>query len=156
MLIPEQTYKQILKLMPIICVDIIITYNNKCLLVKRENEPEKGKYWFPGGRINKMETIKEAALRKAKEEVNLNCQFKGIISIEETLFKRTRQMFTNIHTINICCKMLTVSPHEIKTDNLHSEYIWVSLLMAKRMNLHNAVINPMEIVLGNYKCSFEQ
>lgn len=49
-----------------------------------------------------METIKEAALRKAKEEVNLGCQFQQIVSIEESLFNKKEEMFTDIHTLNIC------------------------------------------------------
>lgn len=85
-MIPKATYRKILELVPIVCVDLVIVNKNKCLLVKRNNEPAKGQYWFPGGRVYKMETIEKAALRKAREEVNLRCKFQGIISIEQTIF----------------------------------------------------------------------
>ena len=88
MFIPEIEYKSILSSLPILCVDLVIINNGKFLLLKRENEPAKGEYWFPGGRILKLETIKSAALRKVKEEVNLECDFQHIISIEETIFKK--------------------------------------------------------------------
>jgi len=101
--IPEFEYNLILKKMPIICVDLLIIFNNKCLLLKRDNEPAKGQYWFPGGRIFKLETLKDATIRKAKEETNLDCEFINIISVEETIFNKNENMFTDVHTVNICC-----------------------------------------------------
>lgn len=73
--IPEQMYKDILEIMPICCVDLVITYHNKYLLLKRVKEPAKGEWWLPGGRIWKNEEIKCAALRKAREETGLDCEF---------------------------------------------------------------------------------
>lgn len=51
MFIPENDYKKILSTMPILCVDLIIFFDGKCLLLKKKNEPAKGQYWFPGGRV---------------------------------------------------------------------------------------------------------
>ncbi len=65
--IPEEEYKKILENMPICCVNLVIAHNNKVLLIRRKNEPEKNKWWIPGGRIYKNEKLKDAAIRKAKE-----------------------------------------------------------------------------------------
>ena len=43
----------------------------KVLLIKRKNEPFKGKWAFPGGFLNPDETAKEGALRELKEETGL-------------------------------------------------------------------------------------
>ena len=43
-----------------------------------------------------METIEKAALRKAREEVNLNCRFQTIISIEETIFPNVLKVSNSI------------------------------------------------------------
>ena len=143
MFIPENDYNKILSMMPILCVDLIIFFDGKYLLLKRKNKPAKGQYWFPGGRVYKMETIKEAALRKAKEEVNLDCQFQEIISIEESMFKQNKNMMTDIHTVNICCYLTTNAIAEIKIDKFHSRYIWVKLNDLKSLNLHPAVKQPL-------------
>ena len=58
MYIPKLEYKAILANIPIVCVDLIIINDGKFLLLKRDNEPAKGEFWFPGGRILKLETIK--------------------------------------------------------------------------------------------------
>ena len=146
MFIPENDYKEILSTMPILCVDLMIFFDGKCLLLKRKNEPAKGQYWFPGGRIYKMETIKDAALRKAKEEVNLNCRFQQIVSIEESMFKRNGKMATDIHTVNVCCKLVTASISEIAIDKQHNSHIWVTIDSAKKMELHPCVMGPLEKV----------
>ena len=127
----------------------MILFDGKCLLLKRKNEPAKGQYWFPGGRIYKMETIKDAALRKAKEEVNLDCRFQEIVSIEESMFKQRGEMVTDVHTVNICCKLATDSISEIALDNQHDYHIWVTKNNLGTVDIHQCVIRPL-------KMAFEQ
>ena len=50
---------------------------------------------------------------KAIEEVNLKCIFHNIISIEETVFKK-KETRTDIHTVNIVCKLTTDDIDNIK------------------------------------------
>lgn len=146
MFIPQEEYDKILSTMPILCVDLMILFNGKCLLLKRKNEPAKGQYWFPGGRIYKMETIKDAALRKAKKEVNLDCRFQEIVSIEESMFKRNGNMATDVHTVNICCKLVADSISKISLDGQHDYHVWVTIDSAKKLDLHPCVIRPLEKV----------
>lgn len=59
------------KLTQFVSVDLLITNNKKYLVGKRINEPAKG-YWFnPGGKVFKNESIKEALKRVLKDEVGL-------------------------------------------------------------------------------------
>lgn len=70
--IPENIYSQITRLMPIPCVDLFIEdERGKILLIKRSNEPAKGHWWFPGGRVHFKEPREQAARRKLKEECGL-------------------------------------------------------------------------------------
>ena len=59
-MIPNDFYRQIVDVLPILCVDLIIIKNGKYLLVKRKNKPFKGIYWSPGGRVLKGEKITRA------------------------------------------------------------------------------------------------
>jgi colanic acid biosynthesis protein WcaH len=69
-MIPAADYKKFLEQMPVVCIDAIIMNNNgQYLLIKRKNEPLKGDYWVPGGRLLKNETLNDAVLRKVKEEL---------------------------------------------------------------------------------------
>jgi len=72
MIIEKNLYDQILRVMPIPCVDLLITDDSgRVLLVKRNNEPMKDQWWFPGGRILFAETRVQAARRKLYEECGL-------------------------------------------------------------------------------------
>lgn len=143
MYINELEYNKILEVLPIICVDLIIIYNNKCLLLKRDNEPAKDQYWFPGGRIHKLESIKNASIRKAKEETNLDCDYIKIISIEESIFTKNENMKTDIHTINICCYMTVSNIDNIQFDKYHKEYIWID---KQNDEYHQCVNNPLALM----------
>jgi colanic acid biosynthesis protein WcaH len=72
MIINEILYRQILQVMPIPSVDLIVEdENQRVLLAKRANEPAKGMWWFPGGRVHFLETRLLAVERKLKEECGL-------------------------------------------------------------------------------------
>lgn len=70
--IPFDKYAKILKVLPILCVDIIIRNSRgEYLLVKRVNEPKKDKWWVIGGRVLKGESLEDAVVRKVREETSL-------------------------------------------------------------------------------------
>lgn len=72
MIIPESLYRQICGVLPIACVDLLITDSRGLvLLTMRRNEPAAGQWWFPGGRVFYKETREAAALRKLREECSL-------------------------------------------------------------------------------------
>lgn len=143
MFIPNNEYQRILEVLPILCVDCVITYQNSCLLLLRKNEPAKGQWWFPGGRLQKGEIIKDAAIRKASEEVNLSCRFEKVISIEETIFGNLTNHPSEIHTVNICCHLSTLEAKSLAIDSHHDDYRWVSAETAKSLGLHDSVLRPL-------------
>jgi len=143
MYIPEAEYKLIISNIPVLCVDLLIIYDGRCLLLKRDNEPAKGEFWFAGGRVRKFETLEKAAVRIAKEETNLDCEFKGIISIEETVFMKNENMNTDVHTVNICCKMIPANIGLLKFDKYHNDYKWVG---EQSDSYHKAVNHPLSLL----------
>ena len=143
MYIAQKKYNKILKRIPIICVDLLIINDGKCLLLKRDNEPAKGQYWFPGGRINKLESIKDAALRKAKEETNLDCEFIKMVTLEETIFLKNENMNTDVHTVNICCQLVTATIVPLQIDKYHKDYKWVN---QQNDSYHKSVNRPLSLI----------
>lgn len=141
--IPELEYRKIVETIPTVCVDLVIIYDYKCLLLLRKNEPASGQYWFPGGRILKLETIRDAAIRKAKEETNLDCEFVKMVSVEETIFEKKGDMNTDVHTINLCCHLVPASIDCLKIDNNHIGYEWID----RQSDLyHDAVNHPLSLM----------
>jgi colanic acid biosynthesis protein WcaH len=148
MRIPSNEYQRIIGVLPILCVDCLIFHEQKCLLIKRSRHPAKDQYWFPGGRVFKGEHIKNAAVRKAREEVNLHCSFEKEISIEETIFTRTGDMRVDVHTVNICCQLSVAEVDSLLLDAAHEDYRWVDLEEAGNLHLHEAVRSPLMKLFG--------
>jgi colanic acid biosynthesis protein WcaH len=144
MYIKTELYNKIIESMPISCVDLLIYSQNKCLLLKRNNNPAKGKYWFPGGRIHKMETIESACLRISKSECNLDCRFIKQICVEETIFLKEDNMVTDKHTLNICCLLHVDDMSMLTIDDYHSDFLWIDEIIE---SLHESVKRPL-MMLG--------
>src|SRR5687768_7195207 len=54
--IPEGLYTEIVKRLPIVCVDVIVRSQGRVMLVRRKNEPLSGEWWVPGGRVKHGES----------------------------------------------------------------------------------------------------
>lgn len=57
---------------PLIGVGVVIIEKGRLLLIKRGNEPGKGLWAVPGGKVRIGETLKAAARREASEETGLD------------------------------------------------------------------------------------
>jgi len=122
MYLSEDKYNEIEKLVPLACLNIIIVDDEgRILVMKRNNEPAKGLYWYPGGRIKRGQSLEEALKEKIKEETGLEWQeleFIRVASVDSTLFK-TR------HTININFLLKKKTNSTIRLNPEHSDFKWV-------------------------------
>ena len=119
MLIEKDLYSKIREVIPTLCVDMVVTnWRNEFLLIKRTQSPAKGQWWLPGGRVFKNETLEQAVLRKAKEEIGVDVTFRDFISVEETIFKKD-----NVHTVNAVFHV-TYYGTDINLHETHSTSVW--------------------------------
>ena len=121
--IPQDLYNDILLTMPISCVDVVIVHNGQFLLVRRKDEPAKGKWWLPGGRVHKGELLKDCAKRKALDEVGINCYVGPIVHTEETMFE-TGVNGIPTHSINVCYMLTPKYNTEVELDDHSVNYEW--------------------------------
>jgi len=124
--IPQKLYDKILETMPISCVDVVIVSDGKFLVVKRKDEPAKGEWWLPGGRVIKGETLKGCAHRKALEEVGLDCWVGPIVHTDETVFE-TGPNGIPVHSINVCFLLHPKDDSFIKLDGHSFGFKWDDL-----------------------------
>jgi 8-oxo-dGTP diphosphatase len=60
---------------------IIKTPADRIVLVRRAIDPGYGKWVFPGGYVDRGETLTAAAIREAREECGLRVQLDGLVNI---------------------------------------------------------------------------
>lgn len=56
---------------PIVAVGVIIRERERIVLIRRDKEPSKGLWTFPGGAVELGESLQDAARREALEETGL-------------------------------------------------------------------------------------
>jgi len=139
--IKDTVYKKIIQNVPICCVDVVIVdYIGSALLVKRKDPPAKNLWWIPGGRVLKGEMLKDAAIRKAKEETGLECIKPKLIYTDETIFD-DGPFDIPIHSINNCFILYTKLQYNLNEVNINdscSDYKWIGFIDNK---LHHYVKN---------------
>lgn len=129
-MIPEAIYKQIIKYIPILCVDIIIkNKDGEYLLIKRKNKPLKGEWWIIGGRVHHGENLIEAAKRKVKQEVGLNTGDLKPLGYYEEFFDDS-PFKSPIHTISFVFSTV-IKKGNVILDNQSSGFGWFKTLPKK-------------------------
>ncbi|MHA2052084.1 MAG: NUDIX domain-containing protein [Candidatus Hodarchaeales archaeon] len=116
--IEDKIYKRIQENLPIVSVDILTVHKGKLLLLCRNNEPAKGKWWTPGGRVRKGEQLADAAIRELEEETGLipvNLSKKGVMS----------HLWPNVHFITVFFRA-EVESNFVELNDEHSDFKWIS------------------------------
>lgn len=140
MFLSQEVFSTVVENMPLISIDLIVrNNNNEVLLGKRVNEPAKG-YWFvPGGRIFKDEGLDVAFARTVQEELGLEMQR------SQAMFDKTYEHFYENNVFNDEFRThYIVLAHKIKIDKLpelneqHNEYRWFDV---EELLLDNTVHN---------------
>jgi 8-oxo-dGTP diphosphatase len=65
---------------PVACT-ITANAHNEIILAKRGFEPNRGRWSMPGGFVDLGESVEEAAIREAKEEIGLTIELQQLVGV---------------------------------------------------------------------------
>ena len=68
---------------PIVGVGVVLHQGDTILLVQRGNEPGKGLWAVPGGKVRSGESLREAAFREIAEETSLEIKVGKVVWVGE-------------------------------------------------------------------------
>ena len=142
MIIPVSLYKDIQKVLPILCVDIVITEpRGRYLLLRRTNEPLQGEWYIVGGRMLQGESAESTARRKLKEEIGVSVDKLDFIGFYEDQFDRN-SMESDIlyHTVSLVFRCEIAENEFIQLDKQSSEWKWANTLPV-RFRIKNCKVN---------------
>lgn len=84
--IPDNDWATIVANVPIVSVDLLVRYDGGILFGKRINEPAKGCWFIPGGRVQKGERRSEAVHRIAMKELGLDVEIVESVGTFEHIY----------------------------------------------------------------------
>jgi ADP-ribose pyrophosphatase YjhB (NUDIX family) len=70
---------------PVVGIGAVIIQDGKIALIKRGNEPSKGKWTIPGGLVELGESLEAAVIRETKEEVSLEVDNPRLIGVVDNV-----------------------------------------------------------------------
>lgn len=126
---------------PALAVDAIVVKNGKILLIRRANEPFKGKWALVGGFVEYGETTENAVKREVEEETGMKVEVKELLGVYSEPKRDPRG-----HVVSICYIVESKS-NEIKINEEVKEARFFSLEEIKSMELafdHAKIIRDYE------------
>ena len=87
--ISDEDFATCLQHMPQPCVDLVVEHDGGILLARRQNEPAKGEWFWPGGRLYKGERLDDAPARIASEELGLGVETVDRLGVSEHFWETT-------------------------------------------------------------------
>lgn len=140
MRIPEELYQQFRRSMPLACVDLIVVDRDfRVLLLLRKNHPAFGEWWFPGGRVLYLETRRQAALRKAREECGIHASSADEIGTYDVIFDDSEKGFTS-HGVTTLFVIRADATADTALDGQSAAYAWRTPKRWRQEPLHEFVL----------------
>ena len=84
--IPDDDWATVVSNVPVVSVDLLVRTPAGVLLLERANEPARGEWFVPGGRVRKGERLAEAVHRVAREELGVEVAVESRLGVYEHLY----------------------------------------------------------------------
>jgi len=126
-MLDDQTFKTVIRSTPLISIDLLIKKDNKILLGKRINKPAQGYLFTTGGRVYKNETIDDAMIRLAKDELNIELKLMPrFIGVFEHFYDDSIYQDVSTHYVDLAYEIEIQETLNLPTEQ-HNEYQWLTI-----------------------------
>tara|TARA_B100000780_G_scaffold183409_1_gene128725 strand:- start:179 stop:658 length:480 start_codon:yes stop_codon:yes gene_type:complete len=130
-MLDAQTFKTVIENTPLVSIDLCLVCDDQLLLGKRNNDPLKGEWFTPGGRIYKNEAWQSALLRIIDVELGLSdiaVEDFALIGIWDHFYNNSAvDQDISTHYVNLPHYAEFQAKPEIILDDQHGEFEWFDL-----------------------------
>jgi len=118
---------------PVVGIGAVIIKEGNIALIKRSNEPSKGKWTIPGGLVELGENLEAAVIRETKEETCLDVEYPSLIDVVDNV-DLDEQGKIRYHYV-IIDYLVHVRSGKIQAASDAAELFWVPLNEVENYNL---------------------
>ncbi|MEM0204873.1 MAG: NUDIX hydrolase [Nitrososphaerota archaeon] len=123
--------------MPVVAVGALILQDHNILLVKRKNEPGKGRWSIPGGSVELGESLKDAVVREVYEETGLLVEVSELLDIIEVIRRDSAgNIIFHYVILDYLAKPISGT---LRAASDASDVIWVSVDEAMNMEITDSL-----------------
>ena len=153
-MLDAQTLKTVIENTPLVSIDLCLVCDGQLFLGKRNNDPLRGEWFTPGGRIYKNETWQHALVRIAEAELGLSCiavEGFSLMGMWDHFYNNSvLDQNTSTHYVNLPHYAEFKSRPQITLDDQHGEFEWCDLsVVAKDEKFHPYMRNYASWLLKN-------
>jgi len=125
---PED-FNSVVRLTPLVAIDMIVRSSDGRVLVgRRNNEPAKGSFFVPGGRITKNETLAAAFRRISLAELGAEKKLEEarFLGVYEHFYRTNNleQPGFGTHYVTLAYEVTSPVQAELLPKDQHGEYAW--------------------------------
>jgi ADP-ribose pyrophosphatase YjhB (NUDIX family) len=140
---------------PKIAAGAIFTLDGGVVMVRRGIEPSYGKWVFPGGYVDRGETVRSAAIRETKEEANLEVR---ILSLLDVYSYAKSSVIVVVYTAEIVGGKLMAGDEALEARAFNPEAIpWAELAFPSTFEALRAYVRSnfkLELDLSEYAANY--
>lgn len=103
---------------PSLTTDGVLVVSNNILLVKRKNDPFKGRYALPGGFVEYGETVEDCVVREVREETGLKVKVNSLLGVYSSPDRDPRG-----HTVSTVFVLTQIGGALKDSDETHAEWV---------------------------------
>ena len=124
---------------PIPAAIAVVIRSNHVLLVKRANPPDKGRWGFPGGKIDFGESVVQAAQRELLEETSICGQAQQVFTAVDVFDQKpTGELCQHFLLVAVLCRYLSGEPMG-GDDALEAQWFPIDTLNSSELALSHDV-----------------
>lgn len=131
---------------PILAVGVVARNRDRILLIRRNKEPSRGLWTFPGGAVELGEGVREAAQREVREETGLEVEIGEVAAVIDSVH-RDDQGAIHYHYV-IVDFYGRPTGGELQAGDDVSEVRWVGLEEAEALPMPDAARAMVRELLG--------
>lgn len=125
---------------PVPAVLAVVLRNDHVLLVRRANPPDQGLWGFPGGQLERGETVAAGTLRELCEETGITATFAGVVDVIDSITGPSEAPEFHYVLIAGLCRWKAGEPLAAD-DALDAQWIPVSEIPDLRPGLSHGVVD---------------